>query len=1353
MNDANEIDVIDEEKEKSQDLMDNDVPNKEEVSGLPFTMPATGTDAQYTTPQRVMTPLKIDNIPNDVFDKDVLGDSLLMSADSIPQAALLPKTQPKPGFWETAVHSALEMNTEFQVAKFGYNEFFKNNPLDDVIPDEGWTAMKPESVEGFDNKYWPYLTHSKSPNDLAARQQRIREQMAEDEKYANGSLFATLLGGGVGTLASLSTFLMPMAAGAKYIKVGQGAIKNMTRIAPGMAIDSVARNAMIQANRAGGNVQEAATGAFRDLVFGTALGGVGAALGVGKRAGELWHTRRALNFAADGVIINPVIKDGVVVKEMQASLAPGIVPTAQNAMYVGAANNYIEEVANIGLINRATKYILGNSLLGTPVMQASRSAYKEVSSFFNRIAFTGVITERTLQGETREFTAHEYATQYKDHARSVAGSVRDLYYQANGITGTSTGKALKNFKKTYSENRTITEEDFGKEIRSTLYTEGHEPSHPEVKEAAETIHKFFKGMGEDLFKSMGQEGTFLDPVTAWKYLPQNYNIPAMINRPGEWVDITIGEYQRQDALITALKRPAEETTARVNALEARSKEIFITDDASKKLYNETKRKLGKARRLREQQLDEEVSTIRNNPEYHILLEDRVMFDSGEVKELESILKPVNAAKEDVSKIKKEAKRYVPQRDKAEGKLISVEKELKKTKKAFQKSKDKTTDAFYEAKIAREEAEVADLREKSSVLSDRVWNAEDRLSKAESKLEAEKGKIQNDFHEGRIDKKFVKKEGFEDFELHSPTIRPKLRKVFENMAHMERTAKQVHSSITNSTPEDLLMGVFGHVHSNIDHPNAQHLKSRSHLVSAEAYNKTDFLDPDITKSVSAYASTMGRIIGFKRAFPEFADGLGLEGVLQGLHESHLVRLDNLTHKEGTKEGNKERAKIDKEYREAQKFMNATYHTYMGTYAKHDPKWAPKVQAMKNLVASAKLGAVPVYQIAELANILMKTSIMPFFSQGLKPLIKTLADRGKGPGSETFLDNAGNAHLALNHVRQGYASKLLNSDSQSYYSAGGAAGNLEALAGGASHMSGNLFGTNAIANANERIMSSAYQSEVMQAMYAHQDGTLTKNQRHKMLHYGLDVEKDSKIFIKNFERSEGWKEDRGYQSAYWTWKDSEASNKFAMSIRRATHDTVVNGNVFTSPYWAQNPLPGMIFMFHGWAYGALTHYTIPMMQRPTADMMIGVGLSVGLSMMAEPLLRMLNGKEPYEDDASWFAEAWKAIDYSGIMGPFAQYLQEANNATGGVLTPGLQTERMKNLSRWPGPIGGYMGDVVSVAQHGIKGDSTQGDLSRAARLLPFSSHLGLRYVISQLVKGSGLPEKRRDAEPYAWYDTKK
>jgi hypothetical protein len=1321
------------------------------IPNLPVSAPGTGIEVPTVTPEpdvypdtgAIHTPFKIDEIPNTffkprVFDHDLITQPGTVSAQSIVGAY----RGERPGIVAQTAHAFKEANSAIQAGGALIDFIGQQNPIQDPV-DPDFNPMNPDAVRDLPPKYWPYVTGAKSPNDQAARRKAILERMEDDERYASGSLTWKLLGGFAGAATDPLTYLIPMAAGFKSARILEQVLGNTLKSSASIAAYSLAHESAVQANKAGGNLEDLATNAFVDTVFGMALVGAGSTINYAARSAKLWETRRAFNFAADGIRIDPEVNEaGELTGKIKATLAPGETPTIENAQLTRAAQLYADEsLAKTGLlklpyVGAGFERVFGNKFLGTPSMMAASSPYKAVKSFFNRIAPVGPMTEGELAGEARQDSAYDHYAFYRDYAKEISSFTRQQFYKANGMSEKdNSANALKNFRQKYTQGQTVTEKEFGEEVRSIMNTEGYKSDLPEAHAAADAIHKFYEGLGQDLFRAMGKEGTFLDPRTAWRYLPQNYNIEAMINREGDWIDLTVREYARQDELINKVEAPGRNSDARIESLR---NQLKITPEDTR-LYRDLKSQLRAAEGLRTRQQDEMVNTIRNDKQYHILLEDRVMFDSKEAEQLKSLLEPVGKAEKLHAKEKDAYDEFqvgFEELDAERRKLEQRQKRARESKNPDQKLIEERQARLDEIMAGRKE-----LLNRQKVLSERVKRAEEGVEKIKEKL-------QEDALSGKIDRKYFRVDGNE-VKFHDPNVKPKLRRPFTDANHMTLTARQVFNSITNQSPEDLIMGVFGHLDPSVN-PGSSHLKSRTHLIDSEVYNKAGFLDPDVGKSVSSYASSMGRIIGFKRAFPEFSDGVGMEGVLRAFEAEHMERKLKLKTKEGTPEGNKERTKLDKEYRDAKKFMKDTYNTYMGTYSQAKPEVVRRLNILKNLVAAAKLGSVPVYQLSEMGAILMKTSIMPFFGQGMKPLVKSLFTRGEGIEAETYKANAANAYLATYTVRNGYAQRMIDSDTMSSAALGGR------VADGVSHLShvsGNLFGTNFIANVNEQWMASSFQSEVMQAMYAHAEGKLTQNQRIKMARYGLDVEKESKRFIDNFEKSEGWSKDGGHQSMYWTWEDLEASNRMAMSIRRAVNDTVVNSNVFTSPYWTQTPFGGALFMFHGWAYGALNKYTIPLMQRQTAENMLGLGVLVGLSMFAEPMLRIVHGKEMYADDATWYGEAYKGLDYSGILGPYAGWLQDFNNMTGGAIMPHLQTERVKQreggLRALGGPLVGYMDDAISTLSHLAIGDFTQGDAGKAYRLAPLSSAIaGPQHFIYKLIENSGLPQTRAQAEPYSW-----
>ena len=131
-----------------------------------------------------------------IFTRNITDVPTLVSNQGVPIESVLKDTPEKPGWWAQTAHELAKMNTLIQAGEFGYNQL-NDSPSTDHVP-EDWTAMQPDSVEGFPDKYFGYLVESKSPNDLIARQQKVREQMEEDERFANGSLSASLIGGFAG---------------------------------------------------------------------------------------------------------------------------------------------------------------------------------------------------------------------------------------------------------------------------------------------------------------------------------------------------------------------------------------------------------------------------------------------------------------------------------------------------------------------------------------------------------------------------------------------------------------------------------------------------------------------------------------------------------------------------------------------------------------------------------------------------------------------------------------------------------------------------------------------------------------------------------------------------------------------------------------------------------------------------------------------------------------------------------------------------------------------------------------------------------------------------------------------------
>lgn len=1284
---------MDESKINLDDELSDDLP----IPNLPVNIPGVAV------PTKEQSSLLPDSMPHWMTQSNPLGQSIV--THTRPLVNTLEESKGKPGWWKTAAHNFSEYNIEMQAASFVKGALSYDNPLKEETP-EGWSAFTPDYLQEFPMEYWPHLTGAHGPKDMEARQQTIREQMGEDQYYQQGPFSAKLAGGLAGGLSSpTSLSILKLATTAKYATVSQNVLMNAARSSPGIALESLTRNAMIQANREGGNLDTAVSNALVDTVFGVSLVGIGTGIGASFHNAKLWNTKRLMNMSLEGIDPKPVVtKDGILTGAYKATPLPGF---NLSAAEVDVAQTYLNEsMAKGGILStpwlgEGIKKLLSIPGLESPALRAMRSPYNSTKSWFNRLVGNPFITEKEQAGIAVPDSAVEISDAYASQALNYTLNFRNKFYEANGIEGNDAAVALKNIKQRITKQQQIGMDDFGKEVRRVMYDKEYQSPWRQAHEVADSSHALLEQMNAMYAKITGR-AMFKDPRTAWRYLPQNDNVPQLIAREDEWIGLTANELLKQDNRILDLTQPVNSTKNRIDALNEQINAIK-SSDAKHPMLNNLNKQLKGEHALLMRQHDEMVKTIIDSPDDHLLIEDRVLLNSSDRASLKTILEPLRAAKKEHAALEKELATVKASKKPMKGVTDTLEKKIEVAKQNINKIKE-TLD-------------------------------EEALS-------------------GKIDNKFFEHDGYEAT-FHDPEAPLKFRATYPNDQARINQSKSWFDAKMNMSPQDIIHSVLGDMTGDRGMPS--YFKQRSIMIPSSVYNEAGFLDPDLSKTITAYMQSVGRVFGFKTAFPEFAVGHDFSGVIKGISQEHEKRKAIELVKPRTPERDKALLKMDKEFKSDLDFMKDTYNLYMGRFSSDaKPSVIKGVGIMKNLVAGLKLGAVPIYQITDAAAIVMKQGLMPFLSLGLKPLLLSMNGYLKGPHAEAWIENASHALVGLNTAQNGYAQKFFNGLSMSEPPVGGAFGGaLEKVSTGTKNFaqwSGNFFGINALANLNERIAASAFQSEVMHAAFSFKNGTITAAQRTKMARYGIQIEKDADAFISGYHEADGWKVGRnGYQSQYYKWTDHAASARMSMSIRRAVHDSVVNGNIFQSPLWSNNPVGSMIFMFHAWAYNAFNRYTVPLLQRPDSEHIFGAMGLVGMSMMSEPLLRMANGKEPYKDDDTWFNSALKGMEYSGLLGPTWEVLANVNKAAGNPIFPSLQTERGRGYNKFgafAGPVAGMIMDIVDVAGHGIKGDLTQGDARKIAHMTPLLSNLALRSKTNQFIESSGLPASRRGAEPWMW-----
>lgn len=1300
------------------------VPDIKASVTLPVSTPNTGISATHdVTTQSFVPPMapNIDPEPN-VLGSTFIDNSYVATLDTkIPEVA--------PSFLEKTWHAFKKYEYLSQLGHLAVDTFSEPSHLDHNP--EGWTPMNEDAVRDLPQQYWPYVTHAVSPADQEARRQKSLDQMHDDERFQDGSILADLIGGGAALITNPMTYFLPGIGLAKYSGVLTDVMLTMGKVAPGVALDALARNSLEEANKIGGNIQDALINSLSDFVFEDLLLGAGKALHTAIKHGQLWESRNFMKVYHEGADINPVVNEK---GEWVGNKVSSGKDFNLSAAKVDSLQLYVDqEMSRSGffsapVIGKPLEYVFS---FASPIMAINRSPFLTAKAIFNRIVPPSVITEGESKGVAREFSAHEWASWYRDQGAAVGSDVKDLFYKVNGMTGDSKAfNALKNISQKITSNQTMIEEEFSKQVGRVIMEKGWKSERAEINEAAELMHDFYNKFRDKWAELSGEEARWMDPRTAFRYMPLNHNIPKMLANPEGWLELTANQFKKQHEAIQTLQRPKLRTKERIESLQERIREIEEVNPGSSEV-RDLKNQLAAANGLLEKQHDVLIEELRNNPDHHILLESRVMFNTAENKELNKIREPITKAQ--------------AAHEKEIDNLEFLKQRLKENKSATKKlaGRKKLTD--------KEKALKDELVLEHKDISHELELTEKRITRAKDELHAQEDLLQHQISSGKIDKKFHYADGPVS-KLFEPNLDPKFRKIGATDREREADAQQYFDAITHQSPMDLVNDVIGHNKELVG--GAQSTKKRTLMVDSNEYNNAGFLDPDITKSIATYAQTMGKHLGFKHAFPEYANGTNAEGILGHFKEENDKMRASILKTLPADKQEKALLKLNKQYQKSKRILNDTYKVYMGTYnAGVSPALLRFSSAMRGLVASAKMGAVPVYQASELSSAVLKFGLMPFLAQGLRPLIKSLGTMRKDEEWTHIKNTVGSCYIAANHISNSLATQLIHSDSMSTAALGGYWGKITQGIDTLSHLSSTLYGINTLQNLNETTIANLAQSEVMRMLIAHEGGTITNVEKQQLARLGIDAKKDAKTFIENYKNAGGYEVSGGHQSLHYKWENAEASQKMSLSIRRAVNDAIINKDPYSKPYiLANNPILSMMFMFHGWAFGALTKYTIPIMQRPDAQHLMGFSMAVGLNMMTDPLLRLANGKDPYKDDESWFAASFKAIDYSGMLGPSLTLLQDINKMSGNTILPELQTERAAGQPGFEtalGPVYSYMYDGMRVGAHVTKGDMTQGDANRLMRLVPLSNHLLIRKPINELIKSSDLPESRAGTQPWAWW----
>jgi hypothetical protein len=191
--------------------------------------------------------------------------------------------------------------------------------------------------------------------------------------------------------------------------------------------------------------------------------------------------------------------------------------------------------------------------------------------------------------------------------------------------------------------------------------------------------------------------------------------------------------------------------------------------------------------------------------------------------------------------------------------------------------------------------------------------------------------------------------------------------------------------------------------------------------------------------------------------------------------------------------------------------------------------------------------------------------------------------------------------------------------------------------------------------------------------------------------------------------------------------------------------------------RNPIAGLPFQFFGYMYAAFNNFTVPLVQNPSANKLLGVGMMIGLSSLVEPMRAWGRGEEFEADDPKaldqWFMQGYIDSGVGGYPIEFIEMLDSILNI------PFLDRYRHDKFARreWTGILGGPFGSygtkVAQVLRMFADGKFNEKDVMAIKNLLPIPIPLTIfgNKLVTEGIKGFfDLPETREDADYYSWVD---
>lgn len=615
----------------------------------------------------------------------------------------------------------------------------------------------------------------------------------------------------------------------------------------------------------------------------------------------------------------------------------------------------------------------------------------------------------------------------------------------------------------------------------------------------------------------------------------------------------------------------------------------------------------------------------------------------------------------------------------------------------------------------------------------------KIKKAKEDIALGKEKIQSDISAGVIPEDLFYYGKFGAY-LHDVNANPKLRGALTK-EQIKEAAESIRNNITQLNEEQVLGEIFNSVTSGGNDPfMTRTLLWNDAVAEPWLLNRMDVLSGLYTDQIAKriYFDDIAKQYGADRKE-------GIKGIVKNLTGERADAEKAILKQPDSPARAKELEKLNKDFKDAEKFLNDMYKIYMGNYVDKTTAAYRITDGVKKFAVSTLLGNLPILQLTEFFSPFFRFTFGEYINDGLVQTLTRMQKLGKGGA----YDRGIYADIGLGVNRYiGNRTQALAGYGAQYQPKTVAERVIDNLA----KFSQQFSLANFIMDAQEVMVGGMAESSLIRTLKKYQSGE-------KLLKSEVDILDRARLNpqlyaerILNQYKKHGQDVEGAFNPNFHLWDDADAARQFRISVEKKVREVLIQPGPIDSPFIFKDPMISLLTQFTSYIFAATNNFTVPLLTKPDLQKASGMIMMMAAGSMVGPLRSLAKGEEL---DLSFDALAGEAMNNSGVFGWQYDALLRLNSTFDNILSKQeiggikpfkfMETGRMNSKALELGPASGIYSMARSFLSALANGEMNEKDASRGLRLIAgFGYNWYTRQSIDAMINSFNLPKDRKTAK---------